>query len=94
MQSLIQNIVEKLKYLPQSKLNEVLDFVEFLDLQERGKSQLDISHFESDIVIQEFETFETLVDDISKELIKSTGENVPLLSDYVIGRTGIYEEHA
>jgi hypothetical protein len=90
MKPLIDSIVRKLHALPQPKLHEVLNFVEFLTWQEKGGNQLDVG--ESTAEIDE-STFEGLADQLADELARSVGTNVPLLSDYAVSCAGIYEEH-
>ncbi|MCL1473234.1 hypothetical protein [Argonema antarcticum] len=89
MEPLIDSIVQKLHHLPQPKLNEVLNFVEFLTWQEKGENQLDVSESTAEIN----PTFEDIADRLAEEFAKSVGTNLPLLSDYAVSRAGIYEEH-
>ena len=90
MEPLIDNVVRKLHHLPQPKLYEVLNFLEFLTWQEERWNQLDIG--ESAAEINE-SVFEDIADQLSEELTKNLVTNVPLLSDCAVSRTGIYEEH-
>lgn len=90
MESLIKSIVSKLHDLPSPRLQEVLNFVEFLAGQENRTDPLNISNVEREVNNQ---GFETLADRLADEVIECVGENVPLLSDYAVSRAGIYEEH-
>ncbi|MBD2743484.1 hypothetical protein [Coleofasciculus sp. FACHB-1120] len=90
MEPLIDNVVRKLHHLPQPKLHEVLNFVEFLTWQEERSNQLDIG--ESTAEIDE-SIFEDIADQLSEELAKIIGTNVPLLSDCAVSHADIYEEH-
>ncbi len=90
MPSLIQNIIDRLNHLPQSKLYEVLDFVEFLDWQKEHQRQLNVLSDESEIDDPEFEV---LVEDLLSEITNSMGGRIPLLSDQAVSRAGIYEDH-
>jgi hypothetical protein len=69
-------------------LHEVLDLVEFLSWQEKRKHPSDVSESEPKINDQDFEA---LADQLADELVRSVGTNVPLLSDYAVSRTGIYD---
>ena len=90
METLIDNIVSKLHHLPQPKLNEVLNFIEFLTWQEKRGNSLDMSDRTAEI---DDRAFEDLADRLADELATSVGANIPLLSDYAVSRAGIYEEH-
>lgn len=98
MEPLIESIVRKLHHLPQPKLHEVLNFVELLSWQEERSNQLDVGESTAEMddsasqTLHE-RTFEALTDQLSEELAKSLGTNVPLLSDYAVSRAEIYEEH-
>ncbi len=91
MKETIENIVNKLYLLPQTRWHEVLDFVDFLTWQEVRRNQADVSESVSEISDREFEA---LADRLTDEFSSSVGTNVPLLSDYAVSRTGIYEEHS
>ncbi len=94
MEPLIENIVSKLHHLPQPKLNEVLNFVEFLTWQEERGNALDVSDTPSESSAEiDDRTFEDVANRVAEELAKSVGTNLPLLSDYAVSRAGIYEEH-
>ena len=90
METLIDNIVSKLHHLPQSKLKEVLNLVEFLTWQEKHGNSLDMSDRTAEI---DDRAFENLADRLADELATSAGANILLLSDYAVSRAGIYEEH-
>lgn len=90
MEPLIDNIVSKLHHLPQTKLHEVLNFVEFLTWQEERGNSLDMSDRTAEI---DDRTFEDLADRLADELATNVGANIPLLSDRAVSRAGIYEEH-
>lgn len=93
MQILIEDIVRKLHDLPEAKLVEVLDFVEFLTWH-RKHSTSKQGEVEDDKSLQtEDEEFEVLADRLANEYEAYVESNVPVLSDYAISRAGIYEEH-
>jgi hypothetical protein len=89
MEALIEQLVRKLHSLPEVKILEVLDFVEFLNWNKErstlGQSGNDPS--------QNNEEFEAIADRLADEFQTSVGAVVPVLSNYAISRTGIYEEH-
>jgi len=64
MEALIEEIVRKLHHLPEGKILEVLDFVEFLTWnKERSISQ----QVESDVTSQEDREFEAIADRVADE---------------------------
>jgi hypothetical protein len=90
METLIENIVTKLQSLPQTRLNEVLNFVEFVNWQEQHTAPSTINELDTTISNQDFETLTNqLIDDFSRHI----DPNLPSLSDYAVSRAGIYEEH-
>lgn len=80
MKSLIETIADKLHDLPSPKLQEVLDFVEFLAWREH-RSNLDPT-----------EEFELLADQLADEFAAQVNSDIPQ-SDDAISRAGIYQEH-
>jgi hypothetical protein len=90
MEALIEEIVRKLHYLPEVKILEVLDFVEFLNWnKERSISQ----QIENDVTSQEDKEFEAIADQVADEFATFVGSSIRVLSDYAVSRAGIYEEH-
>jgi len=90
MEFFLDSIVNKLQHLPQSRWQEVLNFVEFLTWQEVHSHQLDSPESISGISNQEFEY---LADQLTDEFNQSFGADIPTVSDYAVSRAGIYEEH-
>jgi hypothetical protein len=90
MEPLIENIVTKLQSLPQTRLHEVLNFVEFINWQEQHPAQSTINELDITIGNQDFET---LTNQLIDEFSRRVDPNLPLLSDYAVSRVGIYEEH-
>ncbi|PSB24529.1 hypothetical protein [Stenomitos frigidus] len=90
MESIIKTIITKLNSLPQTKLHEVLDFVEFVTWQEQHTAQSSLSNLDTTMRDQDFET---LTNQLLDEFDKCVDPNLPLLSDYAVSRAGIYEEH-
>ena len=87
---MIEEIVRKLHHLPEVKILEVLDFVEFLTWnKERSISQ----QIESDVTFQEDQEFEAIADRVADEFATFVGSSIPVLSDYAVSCAGIYEEH-
>jgi len=89
METLIEELVQKIHSLPRVKILEVLDFVEFLTWH---KERLTLQQLEDD-VIREDEEFEAIADNLADEFKIYIGDSVVVLSDYAISRAGIYEEH-
>lgn len=90
MEALIEEIVRKLHHLPEVKILEVLDFVEFLTWnKERSISQ----QVESDVTSQKDQEFEAIADRVADEFATFVGSSIPVLSDYDVSCAGIYEEH-
>ncbi len=92
MEILIEEIVNKLHSLPEAKLKEVLDFVDFITWY-REKSISKPVESTNEISGQEDEEFEAIADNLANEFATCVGSNVPVLSDYAVSRAGIYEEH-
>lgn len=90
MEALIEEIVRKLHHLPEVKILEVLDFVEFLTW---NKERLISQQVESDVTSHEDREFEVIADRVADEFEISIGSSIPVLSDYAVSRAGIYEEH-
>jgi hypothetical protein len=87
MEALIEEIVRKLHHLPEVKILEVLDFVEFLTWnKERSISQ----QVESEVTSQEDREFEAIADQVANEFASFVGSNPSVLSDYAVIRAGIY----
>jgi len=89
METLIKEIVQKLHSLPEIKILEVLDFVEFLTW---SKERLTLQQLENDN-LREDEEFEAIADHLADEFKTYIGATAPVLSDYAVSRAGIYEEH-
>lgn len=89
MQTPIEEIVRKLHSLPEAKILEVLDFVEFLAWNKRSFSS---QQLEND-PIEEDDKFEAIADHLADIFQTQVGTTVPLLSDYAVSRAGIYEEY-
>ena len=89
MEALIKEIVQKLHSLPEIKILEVLDSVEFLTW---NKERLTLRQSENDI-LREDEEFEAIADHLADEFKAYIGATAPVLSDYAVSRAGIYEEH-
>jgi|GEM_PF-941117 len=89
METLIEEIVRRLHFLPKVKILEVLDFVEFLTW---SKKSLSLQQLEKDF-LQDNEEFEAIADRLADEFQRYTGSAVPLLSDYAVSRAGVYQEH-
>lgn len=88
MEALIEEIVRKLHHLPEMKIVEVLDFVEFLTRSKERSSSEQVNANS-----QENQEFEEIADQLADEFTMYVGANVPVLSDYAVSRAGIYEEH-
>ena len=89
MEILIKEIVQMLHSLPESKILEVLDFVEFLTW---NKERLILQQSENDL-LREDEEFEAIADHLADEFKTYVGATATVLSDYAVSRAGIYEEH-
>ena len=89
MEALIKEIVQKLHSLPEIKILEVLDFVEFLTW---NKERLTLQQSEN-YILREDEEFEAIADHLADEFKAYIGATAPVLSDYAVSRAGIYEEH-
>jgi len=90
MEALIEEIVRELYHLPEVKILEVLDFVEFLTWnKERAISQ----QIKDDVTSQEEQEFEAIADQVADKFEISIGLSTPVLSDSAVSRAGIYEEH-
>ena len=89
METLIKEIVQKLHSLPESKILEVLDFIEYLNW---NKERLTLQQSENDI-LREDEEFAAIADYLADEFKTYIGATAPVLSDYAVSRAGIYEEH-
>lgn len=87
METVIEKIVRKLHALPEAKILEVLDFVEFL---EWNKKHLPLQ--QEDHLLEEDE-FEAIADHLANEFQMHIADSVPTLSDYAVSRAGVYEEH-
>ncbi|HEY9852770.1 MAG TPA: hypothetical protein V6D28_25075 [Leptolyngbyaceae cyanobacterium] len=92
MEILIEEIVHKLHSLPEAKLQEVLDFVDFLT-RHREASRLKQVGSKNEISGEEDEEFEAIADNLADEFEACVRGNVAILSDYAVSRAGIYEEH-
>jgi hypothetical protein len=90
MEALIEEIVRKLHHLPEVKILEVLDFVEFLTW---NKERLISQQIESDVTSQKDQEFEAIANQVADEFATFVGLSIPVLSDYAVSRAGIYEEH-
>ena len=90
METSIERIVQKLYALPEVKILEVLDFVEFL-LQ--NLEEPTVQPLEEKVAILDDETFEAIAHRLAKDFKKYVGSNVQALSDYTVSRAGTYEEH-
>lgn len=89
METLIKEIVQKLHSLPEIKILEVLDFVEFLTW---NKERLTSQQLKND-ALREDEEFEAIADHLANEFKMHVGATTTVLSDYAVSRAGIYEEH-
>ena len=89
METLIEELVQKIHSLPRVKILEVLDFVDFLTWH---KERLTLQQLADDVV-REDEEFEAIADNLADEFKIYIGDSVVVLSDYAISRAGIYEEH-
>ena len=89
MEALIEQLMRRLHSLPEVKILEVLDFVEFLNWN-KERSTLEQSRNDP---FQSNKEFEAIADRLADEFQTSVGAVVPVLSDYAVSRTGIYEEH-
>lgn len=89
METLIAEIVRKLHSLPEVKVLEVLDFVDFLAWDKEHLASRPLSNDP----LQEDEEFEAIADRLADEFQKYAGATIPFLSDYSVSRAGIYEEH-
>ncbi|HAZ44859.1 MAG TPA: hypothetical protein DDW76_20770 [Cyanobacteria bacterium UBA11369] len=90
MDTLIEEIVRKLHDLPEVKILEVLDFIDFLTWH---KDRLTSQQVEDNTTRLEHEEFEAIADQLANEFKAFVGANTPVLSDYGVSRAGIYEEH-
>ncbi|MEB3338515.1 MAG: hypothetical protein VKJ46_13695 [Leptolyngbyaceae bacterium] len=89
MEALIEEIVQKLYFLPESKILEILDFVEFLAWH---KEPLASRQLENEL-LREDEEFEAIADRLADTFQMCVGATIPALSDHAVSRAGIYEEH-
>ena len=84
METLIAEIVQKLYTLPELKVLEVANFVDFLTGSDDTRGSDRPNYHES---------FETIADQLAEAFETIVGSAVPALSDYAVSRAGIYEEH-
>ncbi|MFB2973818.1 hypothetical protein ACE1CD_33055 [Aerosakkonema sp. BLCC-F183] len=92
MELLIEEIVHKLHSLPEAKLQEVLDFVDFLTWHRKDSTSKQ-AESQNERFIKEYEEFEAIADNLADQFEACVRGNVPILSDYAVSRAGIYEEH-
>ncbi len=90
MEPLIENIVTRLQSLPQTRLHEVLNFIEFVNWQEQHTAPLNTNELDATISNQDFES---LTNQLTDEFSRCVDPKLSLLSDYAVSRAGIYEEH-
>ena len=84
MRLLIDEIVQKLQALPESKIFEVLDFVESLTPKQPPENALRPGDDEFEVLANRLaDTFQTCIG----------SSEIPALSDYAVSRAGIYQEH-
>lgn len=81
MESLIAEIVQNLQSLPEIKIMEVLDFVEFL---KHNKERLPLQQSEDDVIRGDQE-FEAIADHLGDEFQRYVGATALVLSDYADG---------
>ncbi len=91
MKILIEEIVQKLHSLPKVKILEVMDFVEFLTWSKKNVILQRLENDPNDLMGED--EFETIADHLADEFQLYRRSPVPLLSDYAVSRSGIYEEH-
>jgi len=89
METVIAEIVLKLHSLPEVKVLEVLDFVDFLSSH---KEDLDSPPLDNHLP-PAAETFEAIADRLADEFQMYVGATPPVLSDYAVSRAGIYEDY-
>ena len=77
-----ETIIKSLERLPQESLLELAKFIEYLEFKYQGQDSIN----QQQITLQESEQ-------LTDELLKEMGDNLPSLSDYAVSRAGIYEEH-
>jgi len=90
METVIESIVGKLRYLAKPQLEVVLNFVDFLTWQSAPSLSSKASDSDAELSDREFEI---LLDELADEFIKNLGVNIPVLSDFAISRAGIYEDN-
>jgi hypothetical protein len=81
--------VRKLYSLPEFKILEVLDFVEFLAWNRKHLT----SRQSENGLLREDEAFEAIADRLPDNFQMYAGDAIPVLPDYAVSRAGIYEEH-
>jgi hypothetical protein len=89
METLIKEIVQKLHSLPEVKVLEVLDFIDFLVLNKEHLASPPLGHD----LLQENEEFEAIADLLADEFQMRFGTTILALPDHAVSRAGIYEEH-
>ena len=89
MEAVIVEIVQKLRSLSETKVLEVLDFVDFLA---QSKKHLISQPSDRDLT-GDHEEFEAIADRIADEFQTYLGGIKLSVSDYAVSRAGIYEEH-
>lgn len=88
MEAVIAEIIRKIHSLPEPKVLEVLDFVDFLS---RNDQHLVSPWLDKDL-LPENEEFEAIADRLADEFQVYVGSAQPVLSDDAVSRAGIYFE--
>ena len=95
----LEMAIQKIRELPPEQQNQAIAFIQFLEFQSNQGANTQISQdaekisFAENNCVEEDDEFETIADCLADEFQRYVGSTTPILSDYAVSRSGIYQEH-
>jgi hypothetical protein len=96
----LEMAIQKIQQLPPEQQNKIIEFIEKLESQSNQGANAQISQkpetifFTENDCVEDDEEFEAIADDVADELQRYLGSTTPVLSDYAVRRSGIYQDYS
>ncbi|MGL5793426.1 MAG: DUF2281 domain-containing protein [Waterburya sp.] len=88
-----EEILSFIQNLPPDSLEELVNFIEYLQFKNRFKPNQDNQNSQNSQINLETKLTPEESEQIIEEILTEVGDLIPSLSDYAVSRAGIYEDH-
>lgn len=88
-----EEILLSIQNLPQESLTELANFLEYLQYKNSLKKNRDSKNIREQEIEAEITITASESEELIEQMLTEIGDSLPSLSEYVVSRASIYQEH-